>query len=177
MQTLYYTLVRAFDKKHYFAIIIIQDYAIILESCKEPMRGPNSSKSDNFLIEDTIKSEEDTKKPTPIASMTLECPSSTNLLHPPSPSSSEISLPSSNSDTPTESTQDPESAPNQSSGSPGIPNVTSAPVKFERTMSTGPDALKKTVKDLHRSSVSLPRFQLLLEEVKIILTKNALFTF
>lgn len=38
-------------------------------------------------------------------------------------------------------------------------------------MSSGPDALKKTVKDLHRSSVSLPRFQLLLEEVKIILTK------
>ena len=141
------------------------------------MRGPNSSKSDNFVIEDTIKSEEDTKKPTPIASMTLECPSSTNLLHPPSPSSSEISLPSSNSDTPTESTQDPESAPNQSSGSPGIPNVTSAPVKFERTMSTGPDALKKTVKDLHRSSVSLPRFQLLLEEVKIILTKNAFLPF
>lgn len=135
------------------------------------MHGPNSSKCDNFLIDDTIKSQEDTKKPTPIASMTLECPSSTNLLHPPSPSSSEISLPSSNSDTPTESTQDPE--PNHSTGRPGSPSVASAPVKFERMVSTGPDALKKTVKDLHRSSVSLPRFQLLLEEVKIILTKNA----
>ena len=44
-------------------------------------------------------------------------------------------------------------------------------------MSSGPDALKKTVKDLHRSSVSLPRFQLLLEEVKIILTKNAFLPF
>ena len=141
------------------------------------MHSPKSSKFDKFLIDDTIKSEEDTKKPTPIASMKLECPSSTNLLHPPSPSSSEVSLPSSNSDTPTESTQDPEPAPNHSTGSPGSPSVASAPVKFERTMSTGPDALKKTVKDLHRSSVSLPRFQLLLEEVKIILTRNAFLPF
>ena len=141
------------------------------------MHGPNSSKSDNFLIDDTIKSEEETKKPTPIASMTLEGPSSTIFLNPPSPSSSEISLPSSNSDTPTESTQDPEPAPNHSTGSPGSPSVASAPVKFERMMSTGPDTLKKTVKDLHRSSVSLPRFQLLLEEVKIILTKNAFLPF
>ena len=109
--------------------------------------------------------------------MTLECPSSTNLLLPPSPSSSEVSLPSSNSDTPTESTQDPEPAANHSTGSPGSPRVASAPVKFERMMSTGPDALKKTVKDLHRSSVSLPRFQLLLEEVKIILTKSAFLPF
>lgn len=85
------------------------------------------------------------------------------MLHPPSPSSSDISLPSSNSDQPTDAgAQDTKLS---SKDSQGVPNHSSH-VKFERTTSTGPDALKKTVKDLQRSSVSLPRFQLLLEEVR-----------
>lgn len=96
----------------------------------------------------------------------LECtsPSPTlQLPHPPSPSSSEVSLPSSNSDQPSDATQDPELPSKHSQGSPS--HNSHSPAKLERMTSTGPDALKKTVKDLQRSSVSLPRFQLLLEEV------------
>jgi len=99
----------------------------------------------------------------------LECPSPSPTLqlpHPPSPSSSEVSLPSSNSDQPSDATQDPELLSKHSQGSPGHNSRT--PAKLERMTSTGPDALKKTVKDLQRSSVSLPRFQLLLEEVNCL---------
>ena len=87
-----------------------------------------------------------------------------NLFHPPSPSNSEVSLPSSNSDQPTDATPDTELPAKCVPDSPSHTAPTN--VKIERMMSTGPDALKKTVKDLQRSSVSLPRFQLLLEEVR-----------
>ena len=99
-------------------------------------------------------------------STSLDCPSPSpnlQLPHPPSPSSSEVSVPSSNSDQPSDAAQDPELPSKHSQGSPSHNNHT--PAKLERMTSTGPDALKKTVKDLQRSSVSLPRFQLLLEEV------------
>lgn len=120
----------------------------------------------DFFLDSLVKSDDDPTKPTPPSTMTLDCPSpSLNLLQPPSPSSSEISLPSSNSDQPTDGIPDPELMSKRVSDSPGHNSPSHA--KFERMMSTGPDALKKTVKDLHRSSVSLPRFQLLLEEVRI----------
>lgn len=109
--------------------------------------------------------EEDFKKPPSAVTTSLECPSpssSLHLLHPPSPSSSDISIPSSNSDQqPTDAAQDTKLSSKDSKGASNH----SSHVKFERMTSTGPDALKKTVKDLQRSSVSLPRFQLLLEEV------------
>ena len=125
----------------------------------------NSSQLRDFFSVASIISENDSKEPTAMSSTTLECPSSSsNLLLPPSPSSSEISLPSSNSDVPADVIQNPETSTKHSTDSPTSSH--SAPAKFERMMSTGPDALKKTVKDLQRSSVSLPRFQLLLEEVK-----------
>ena len=118
-----------------------------------------------FFSDASVRSEDDPKKPIAMSSMTLDCPSSSmNLLHPPSPSSSEMSLPSSNSDQPTDAIQAPEHLSKDSSDSPSHSPPTHT--KFERMMSTGPDALKKTVKDLQRSSVSLPRFQLLLEEVR-----------
>ena len=114
--------------------------------------------------------EEVSKKPLLAVTTSLECPSPSPTLqlpHPPSPSSSEVSIPSSNSDQPTDATQDPELPPKHSQGSPS--NSSHTPAKLERMTSTGPDALKKTVKDLQRSSVSLPRFQLLLEEVNDII--------
>lgn len=125
--------------------------------------------SDNYvnLFPDApVTAEEDVKKPVSAVTMNLECPSPSpglHLLHPPSPSSSDVSLPSSNSDQPTDATQDSELPSKHSQGSPS--QSSNAQAKFERMTSTGPDALKKTVKDLQRSSVSLPRFQLLLEEV------------
>ena len=97
-------------------------------------------------------------------STTLKCaPQSLDplLLHP--PSCSEVSLPSSNSDQPADSSQGTQTTLKHTPGSSGQTNHSN--LKVERSISTGPDALKKTVKDLQRSSVSLPRFQLLLEEV------------
>lgn len=120
----------------------------------------------NYFPDLTVTTEEDPKKPLSAVTTSLECPSpspSLNLLHPPSPSSSEVSLPSSNSDQLTDATQDTELLSKHSQGSPS--HNSHSPAKLERMTSTGPDALKKTVKDLQRSSVSLPRFQLLLEEV------------
>lgn len=100
-------------------------------------------------------------------STTLKCaPQSLDplLLNPPSSSScSEVSLPSSNSDQPADSSQGTQTTLKHTPGSSGQTNHSN--LKVERSISTGPDALKKTVKDLQRSSVSLPRFQLLLEEV------------
>lgn len=120
----------------------------------------------DFFLDSLVKSDDDPTKSTPPLTMTLDCPSpSLNLLQPPSPSSSEISLPSSNSDQPADGVPDPELVSKHAPDSPS--HNSPSPTKFERMMSTGPDALKKTVKDLHRSSVSLPRFQLLLEEVRI----------
>ena len=119
-----------------------------------------------FFLDLLVKSDDDPQKSTPTSTMTLDCPPpSLNLLQPPSPSSSEISLPSSNSDQPTDGVPEPELVSKHAPDSPS--HNSPSHVKFERMMSAGPDALKKTVKDLHRSSVSLPRFQLLLEEVRI----------
>lgn len=122
-----------------------------------------------------VTTEEDSKKPLLTVTTSLECPSPSpsptlQLPHPPSPSSSDVSLPSSSSDQPADATQDSELPSKHSHGSPT--NSSHTPAKLERMTSTGPDALKKTVKDLQRSSVSLPRFQLLLEEVN-----NCLHTF
>ena len=91
----------------------------------------------------------------------VECPSKLaglSLLHVPSPSDSETSLPSPSS----EKTLG--HSPVVELQKKPLPVNISSPVKLER-MPSGPDALKKTVKDLQRSSVSLARFQLLLEEV------------
>ncbi|XP_078345604.1 uncharacterized protein LOC144631098 [Oculina patagonica] len=140
------------------------------ESTEVAVIPQNSEKNDINLKQSNSKdakvtAEENLKKPLSAATISLECPAPSPgllLLQPPSPSSSDISLPSSNSDQPTDAAQDAEPSSKNSQGTPS--HKSSANAKFERMTSTGPDALKKTVKDLQRSSVSLPRFQLLLEE-------------
>lgn len=126
----------------------------------------NVSQLKQKSLEDApVTSKEGYKKPTHAESTTLKCaPQSVGPLHlqPPLPSSTEVSLPSSNCDQPVDSSQDTQTTLKHTPGCSSQTNHSN--LKFERMISSGPDALKKTVKDLQRSSVSLPRFQLLLEE-------------
>lgn len=117
------------------------------------------------LKDATRTSEDFPKNASPTSTMTLECPSSSqNSLYLPSPASSDISLPSSITEQPANGVPDLEIATKPSLPQDNLGDVSPTHLKYERILSTGPDALKKTLKDLQRSSVSLPRFQLLLEE-------------
>lgn len=119
----------------------------------------------SFVTDSTGTSEDDKKESIPASGITLDIPaSSQDAPLPPSPSSSEVSLPSFNTSHPLNGVSDLELATKPLPSSPG--QNSPMHLKYERMLSTGPDALKKTIKDLQRSSVSLPRFQLLLEEVK-----------
>lgn len=119
----------------------------------------------SFVTDSTGTSEDDQKESMPASAIALDIPtSSEDALHSPSPSSSEVSLPSCNTSQPLNDVSDLELATKNLPSSPAQNSPTH--LKHERMLSTGPDALKKTIKDLARSSVSLPRFQLLLEEVK-----------
>lgn len=119
----------------------------------------------SFVTDSTGTSKDDQKESMPASGIALDIPtSSEDALHSPSLSSSEVSLPSCNTSQPFNGVSDLELATKPLPSSPGQNSPTH--MKYERVSSTGPDALKKTIKDLQRSSVSLPRFQLLLEEVK-----------
>lgn len=132
--------------------------------CDEAQVEKNDMKmSPNGFEDSTGTSKDDQKESMPASAIALDIPtSSEEALHSPSPSSSEVSLPSSNTSQPLNDVSDLELATKNLPSSPAQNSPTH--LKYERMLSTGPDALKKTIKDLARSSVSLPRFQLLLEE-------------
>ena len=107
-------------------------------------------------------------KPTPSSTDLLGQPSSLS----PSPSSSDSSLPSPIFPPATEKGK-------EGSSTERTPTSPSHKGRAERlpSSSSGHDALKKTIKDLQRSSVSLPRFQLLLEEVNYESVLTVYYTF
>lgn len=132
--------------------------------CDEAQVEKNDMKMSSNGFEDATGTSEDDQKESMLASaIALDIPtSSEDTLHSPSPSSSEVSLPSCNTSQPLNGVSDLELATKPLPSSSGQNSPTH--LKYERMLSTGPDALKKTIKDLQRSSVSLPRFQLILEE-------------